>query len=51
MSGRPGPGPGTVECVRVLSGKLAQPLGNRVDGRLAGGDIDHEVVDGVVAGA
>lgn len=41
---------GTGECVRVLCGELAEPLGNRVDGRLAGGDVDHEVVDVVVAG-
>ena len=42
---------GTGEFVRVLCGELAEPFGDRVDGRLAGGDVDHEVVDVVVAGA
>ncbi len=42
---------GTGECVRVSCGELAEPFGDRVDGRLAGGDVDHEIVDVVVAGA
>ncbi len=42
---------GTGERALVLGGELAEPLGDGVDGRLAGGDIDHEVVDVVVAGA
>ncbi len=42
---------GTGEFVRVSCGELAEPFGDRVDGRLAGGDVDHEVVDVVVAGA
>ena len=46
------PGPAwTGESVRVPGGEFAEPLGDRVDGRLAGGDVDHEVVDVVVAGA
>jgi hypothetical protein len=42
---------GTGDFVRVSCGESAEPFGNRVDGRLAGGDVDHEVVDVVVAGA
>ena len=42
---------GTGEFVRVLCGELAESFGDRVDGRLAGGDVDHEVVDVAVAGA
>jgi len=37
--------------VRVSCGEVAEPFGDRVDGRLAGGDVDDEVVDVVVAGA
>jgi hypothetical protein len=40
----------TGEPVPVSSGELAEAFGDRVDGRLAGGDVDHEVVDVVVAG-
>jgi hypothetical protein len=36
--------------VRGLCGELAEPFGDRVDGRLAGGDVDHEVVHVIVAG-
>ena len=32
-------------------GELAKSFGDRVDGRLAGSDVDDEVVDVVVAGA
>ncbi len=39
------------DSVRVSCGELAESLGDRVDGRLAGDDVDHEVVDVVVAGA
>lgn len=42
---------GTGEFVRVLWGELAEPFGDRVEGRLVDGDVDHEVVDVVVAGA
>jgi hypothetical protein len=42
---------GAGACVRESRDELAEPIGDRVDGRLAGGDIDHEVVDVVVAGA
>lgn len=42
---------GTGEPTGVSCDELAEPFGDRVDGRLAGGDIDHEVVDVVVAGA
>ena len=37
--------------MRMSCGELAKPFGDRVDGQLAGGDVDHEVVDVVVAGA
>ena len=30
---------------------MAEPLRDRIDGWFAGGDVDHEVVDAVVAGA
>lgn len=42
---------GTGESVRVLCGEFAESFGDRVNGRLAGGDVDHEFVDVVVAGA
>lgn len=29
----------------MLCGEVAESFGDRVDGRLAGGDVDHEVVD------
>lgn len=35
----------------VLCGEAAESFGDRVDGRLAGSDVDHEVVDIIVAGA
>ena len=42
---------GTGEFMRMSCGELAKPFGDRVDGQLVGGDVDHEVVDVVVAGA
>ena len=39
------------DSVRVLCGELAKSFGDRVDGRFAGGDIDHEIVNVIVAGA
>lgn len=39
------------DSARVLCGELAKSFGDRVDGRLAGGDVDHEVVNVIVAGA
>ena len=37
----------TCDSVRVSCGELAESFGDRVDGRLAGGNLDHEVVDGL----
>ena len=39
------------DSVSVLCGELAESFGDRVDCRLAGSDVDHEIVDVIVAGA
>ena len=46
-----GRAPNDGDSAGVLCGEVAEPFGDRVDGRLAGGDVDHEVVDIIVAGA
>jgi len=35
----------------MLCGELAESFGDRVDGRLVGGNVDHDVVDVVAAEA
>ena len=35
----------------VSRGELAESFGDRFDGRLSGGDVDHEAVDVIVVGA
>jgi hypothetical protein len=43
--------PNDGDSAGALCGEVADSFGDRVDGRLAGGDVDHEVVDIIVAGA
>ena len=35
---------------RALLGELAEPFGGRVDSQFASGDVNHQVVDAIVAG-